>query len=165
MTDRSSAPATSRPLRRRLTSALLVLGLTIGTMAMAAKPAEAASVVITCYTAWGTNFQLPGLRVELRARDAWGRVSIANTAALDASGCAVLFVPPWYRNQVLQTRISYMDTGRFQGGYYDGRSNYAIAYYGSWPIDYGTTTGGWALAGEEVWVLYGSVSCSGCRWV
>ena len=95
-------------------------------------------------------------------RDAAG--GFIATGVLDANGCAYLPVPLQFRYHLLQTRIFYMDVGRFYGGYYNGRSYYAIAYYGQWPIDYGTSTGGWATAGQELWYLYGTVSCSGCRW-
>ena len=166
MRNTSSALATPRPRRRRLTSALLVLGLTVGSVAMTAKPAEAASAVVTCYTAIGSNFLLPGLKVQLLAADAFGNITRLGEGALDAGGCTAWNIPPAYRNHFLMTMIFYKDTGRFYGGLYDGRSSSAWSFSptSGW-TNYGTQTYGWAAGGEDIWYLFGTVSCSGCRWV
>ena len=160
-----AAPSTPGTLRRRLTSALLVLGLTVGTMAITTTSAAAASVVVTCYRALGSNFQLSGLKVRLLVRLPNG-TGVADEGVLGANGCATFSVHPFYRSYPLQTVISYMDTGRFSGGYYDGRSYFAMAYYSQYStwLDYGTGTNGFAMPGQELWYLEGMVGCSGCHW-
>ena len=59
MTNTHPASAMPGPLRRCITGALLVLGITVGSLATTATPAEAAGAVFTCYTAQYLKFQRP----------------------------------------------------------------------------------------------------------
>ncbi len=166
MKSTPSASATLVPLRRRLTSALLVLGLTVAAIAMTARPAAAASVVFTCYTPVGTNFLINGLVVKLMTWGADGVPIELNRSVTDAQGCAVMYVPAAYTGHYVYTLINSMDVNHFYGSYYSGWS-YAASVW-SQPrnslLNYGTSTNGYALPGNQIWWLYGTVSCQTCRW-
>jgi hypothetical protein len=163
MKNTHSASATR--LRRRLTSALLVLGLAIGTIAMTPTPVEAAGAIFTCYTRQFPNFPLKGKVVVLWAKLPNGSEVRIDQNILDDGGCAFFIVQAQFRRYPVRTRIFYMDTGSYYGAYYDGWSYDAWLWYQpsqSW-YGYGSSTNGYALAGEDVWWLNGTVNCRGCQ--
>ena len=156
-----SAFATPDRRRRRLTSALLVLGLSLGTIATTATPVEAATVVVTCFTPAYGNFLVRGLPVKLQALTVNGYVSI-DFATLDSGGCAAWVVPPAYRNYWLRTYIEQNDNFF----YYQGASaGYAWAWIGPWQQWYPLWSNGHAAPGDDglFWVVFGVVNCyRGC---
>jgi hypothetical protein len=144
----------------------VVLGLTVGAIAMTARPAPAAGAVFTCYTRVGTNFLISGLVVKLMATAPGGTAIELNRSVTDAQGCAVMYVPPQFYNSSVYTVINNMDTNYFYGSYYNGWS-YAASVWSQprngW-VNYGQSTNGYALPGTDIWYLFGTVSCQTCRW-
>ena len=155
----------SVPLRRRLTSGLLMLGLTLGTLAMTAKPVDAAGVVWSCHTKDGTNFLIDRVVVKLMAWRATGpHVEVARRV-FDAQGCAVFLVPPQNQGDYLYTLTNLMDVGSFHGSYYNGSSYYSQVFVENYGWYTHPSYGGYAYPGTHVWYLQGSTSCLTCRWV
>lgn len=158
-----SASASLVLLRRRLTRALLVLGLAIGSVAMTASPVDAAGVVITCYQRQGPNPSIvAGFNVKLLA---WNGVSIEQigfTQKTDSMGCTRFDVPPVHRSKLLWTILEQFDvrfyTGySFQGYFYWPPQNlwYPMTYFGEEWAPYSP----YALAGDHTWFLWGTFEC------
>ena len=165
MTNTHPASTTLGQIRRRITSGLLVLGLTVGTLAVTAAPAEAAGAVFTCYTVQYPNFTAAGRIVRLQTKLSNGAVIIIDQKVLDAGGCAFFLVPPMYQGNAVRTVISYQDTGSYYGAIYDGWSYGAFEWQptrNSW-FNWGSSTYGHALSGDGVWWLVGTVRCIGCQ--
>jgi hypothetical protein len=155
----------SAPLRRRLTSALLMLGLTLGTLAMTAKPVDAASVVWACHTQDGTNFLIDRVVVKLMAWRATGAHVEVARQVFDAKGCAYFVVPTQNQGDYLFTLTNLMDTRSFYGSYYNGNSYYSQVFIANYGWYTQPSYGGYAHPGPHVWYLQGSTSCLTCRWV
>jgi hypothetical protein len=162
MKNTPSASATLVPLRRRLTSALLVLGLTLGTMAMTASPVDAASVVITCFQRQGPSPSVvAGFTVQLWASNGVFFEQIGLSQETDHAGCTRFDVPPGHQGKFLYTQVKHV-TERFYTGY-----SYA-AYFHSPPDNwYPMTIFGdeyapyapYAWPGDHVWFLFGVFQC------
>jgi len=140
MSTTHTVSTTPGQLRRRLASALLALSLAVGALALTATPAQATTLVSTCYTAAYGNFLVRGLPVKLQAWTGSGHVDIA-WATLDSSGCASWLVPAAYRGHYLRTNIEF--------------HNYLFNYYGGSYY--------YADPRESIAILWGSVTCYGCN--
>jgi hypothetical protein len=162
MKNTPSTSATLVPIRRRLTSALLVFGLTLATIVMTARPVEAAAAVVACHTQIGTNFFLNGVTIKLMAWRTGGFSFEVTRSVLDNQGCAFFYVPPQFQGDYLYTVTNSMDVGHFYGSYYNGYSYDSYAWIT--PNWYGSYSG-IALPGNHVWYLQGWVDCQTCRWV
>jgi len=149
--------------RRRLNSALLVLGISVGTVATTATPVEAASVVITCFQRLGPNPSIvAGFTVQLWA---WNGVSYEQSGLsqeTDNFGCTRFNVQPGDQGKYLYTEVKHV-TERFYTGY-----SYAAFFY--WPPNnswYPITTFGdqyapwlpFAFPGDHIWFLFGTFQC------
>ena len=157
MENTPSASATLVLLRRRLTRALLVLGLTFGGIALTPQPVDAAGAIISCFIRGGARAnQVSGFPVELWGVNQFGVPQQVGAAAYtDSQGCAIFFIDPFFQNWYLYTQISYF------GGdarYYYG---YNVAAYYWWPStqqfdDMGTF---YTWPGNHVWVTYSVLQC------
>lgn len=114
--------ASTGQLRRRLTRALVAFGLVVGTMAMTAKPAEAASIVVGCFRPFG-SLTAANLPVLLYAVTPSGIVEVPGAGTTtNYSGCMVSFVPAAYQPYYLVMYIDYRTYGRT---YWSGITSFA----------------------------------------
>ena len=151
-----SASATPERRRRRLTRALLVLGLTLGTIAITAKPVDAAGVVISCYLRDTTyNWAPPGLTVKLMGMSPQGFITeVALQTKTDSNGCATFYIAPGtYRTYAVWTVMEHFDVF-----FYSGWSFYTYLWWPpSWyPYNYYPGIG---LPGDHTWLLFGVYGC------
>ena len=135
MKNTPSASATLVPLRRRLTGALLVLGLTLGTIAITASPVDAAGVVVTCFQRVGPNpWFVDGFPVKLQAWNGvqWEQIGFSQVTDQYginglSYGCTSFVVPFPYQDKLLRTILEQVGaSGRYYFGY-----SYDSAFY--WP--------------------------------
>jgi hypothetical protein len=140
---------------------LLVLGLSVGTIATTATPVEAASFVVTCYSPGYGNFLTSGLPVKLQAWTGSSYVTI-DTATLNSSGCAAWVVPPAYRYYYLRANIEWSNNLFY---YWGSSVGDAFVWIEPWQQWYPLSLNGHAYPGdyELTWVLFGTVNCYGCN--
>jgi hypothetical protein len=155
MKNTPSVSATLVRLRRRLTSALLVFGLTLGTIAMTAKPVDAAAAVLTCYTRQGAYpWAVSGYTVKLMGMSPQGQIrEVALSTKTDASGCALFYVPLHYQGDYVWTIIEHFDVvflnGYSYGAYYWWHEGQTLWNYGY----------AFAFPGDGLWYLPGTFWC------
>ena len=159
-----SASRTPEWRRRRLTSALLVLGLTVGSVAMTASPVDAASVVATCFQRTGPTYWVRDqLNVHLMAWTGVRWEQIGFSQKIDETGCTVFFVPLVHQDKYLFTELVDVGTG---GRFYHGYSS--VGYFlwnNTWNLIttiYGAQYAPWlpyALPGDNTWALLGTYQC------
>jgi hypothetical protein len=152
-----SACATLVPRRRRLTRALLVLGLAFGAIALTPQRVDAAGAIVSCFFRGGPNPTIvSGFPVELWGVNQFGNPQQVGAAAYtDSRGCATFIILPPYQNWYLYTQINYF------GGdarYYHG---YNVAAYYWWQptnqfYDVGTF---YTWPGNHVWVTLSVLEC------
>ena len=97
MRTTSSNPTTFGRLERRLTSAVVAVGMFVGTIAATAQPAHAAGVVWGCFTLGGRAPGYP-INVELRVLvgNTWKTINTYKTAS---TGCVSIPVTLGYYGQ------------------------------------------------------------------
>jgi hypothetical protein len=167
MKSTPSVSGTFVGLRRRLSGALLVLGLTCGAMAMSAHPVEAAGAITTCFFRVGPNPHLvSSFPVELWGVNQYGVAQQVGASVLtDSQGCATFFILPQYQNWNLYTQIMRFSNNRTYWGTtrHTALMSGAFSYSGSsWSEAAGAWvySGTWyATPGTEWWYLAGVLEC------
>jgi hypothetical protein len=142
MKNSKSAFATPGQLRRRLTSALLTLGLIFGTIATTATPVEAATTVLACFTPYPYNYRALSVAVQLQVWNGADYSTIA-TGAL-SQGCVAWNIGPQYQNRYLRVRIN--DQIMYYGVYYWGETT-QVAGPGIGPVFLQGMVNCWGTAG------------------
>jgi hypothetical protein len=140
ITTHSTLAAPSR-FRRRLTSALLVLSLTAGTIAASATPADAASNVTGCFRS-NKGYSLTGLPVQLQAYYLGTWFTVASQP-LSSAGCVAWSVNPDSRSFYLRLVVNYQIAPAYWSG-----SSPLMALPGDVAVHLGT----------------GVVTCYGCAY-
>lgn len=123
MKNPQPASATSGQFRRRLARALVTVGLIVGTIASTAKPAEAASLVIGCFTPTQATVRASGIPVWLQMWDGFKYVTVGYGVLSDfgmggVAGCAYWSIPPALQYQTFKVKIndSIMSYGKYYWG-------------------------------------------------
>ena len=120
-------------LRRRLTSALLTLSLVAGALAMTAKPAEAATTVVGCFTSNDSRYRADGIPVWLQLYWAgqWHTIGygVLDDYGTGGTACATFEIPWQYQN--LYYRVAINTDIRTFGVYNWGETNYSYPGYGT----------------------------------
>jgi hypothetical protein len=135
-----SASTTLGRLRRRLTSVLLAVSLTVGTIAISATPAEAAGYVAGCFVSNKPGLRITGVVVQLQAYSGGTWVTFATTS-LPPSQCVGWTIHPNSRGLYLRMSVNYQANGAY--------------WFGVSPL--------MALPGDQAVSLdVGVVTCYGC---